>query len=102
MEGIVCKDNQLSTKSNAELEDNYLEYTSVNHMWGGGTFSSTSHVKAIFDNNCLHGWFVMQSKHGLLDELEEQIRNKQAATITAKEQKRVEFEGMRKFPSIDI
>lgn len=44
----------------------------------------------------------MQSKHGLLDELEEQIRNKQAATITAKEQKRVEFEGMRKFSSIDI
>lgn len=55
-------------------------------------------MKAIFDNICLYGWIVMQSKHGLLDELEEQIRNKQAATITAKEQKRVEFEGMRNSP----
>jgi hypothetical protein len=32
MESIVCKNNQLSTKSHVELEDNYLEYTSVNRM----------------------------------------------------------------------
>ena len=92
------QNNQLLIKSHVELEDNYLEYTSVNHMWGGGTFRPTLHVKTMFDNICLYGWIVMQSKHGLLDELEEQIRNKQAATITAKEQKRVEFEGMRNPP----
>jgi hypothetical protein len=35
----------------------------------------------------------MQSKQGLLDVLEDQLRNKQAQEIKAREQKRVEFEG---------
>ncbi len=35
----------------------------------------------------------VQSKQGLLDVLEEQLRNKQAQEIKAREQTRVEFEG---------
>lgn len=35
----------------------------------------------------------MQSKQGLLNVLEDQLRNKQAQEIKSREQKRVEFEG---------
>jgi hypothetical protein len=35
----------------------------------------------------------MQSKQGLLDVLEDQLRNKQVQEIKVREQKRVEFEG---------
>jgi hypothetical protein len=46
--------------------------------------------------------FGKQTKQGLLEDIEEQIRNKQAAAITVKEQKRVEFEGKRFLTTIDL
>jgi hypothetical protein len=46
--------------------------------------------------------FGKQTKQGLLEDIEEQIRNKQAAAITVKEQKRVEFEGKRFLTTINL
>ena len=43
--------------------------------------------------NLTVAWNDVQSKQGLLDVLEDQLRNKQAQEIKAREQKRVEFEG---------
>ena len=42
----------------------------------------------------------VQSKQGMLDVLEDQLRNKQAQEIKAREQKRVEFEGSYSNPLI--
>jgi hypothetical protein len=46
--------------------------------------------------------FGKQTKQGLWEDIEEQIRNKQAAAITVKEQKRVEFEGKRFLTTINL